>query len=372
MQVLGIDLGNAKVKFCWVNYPGNWEQADIAWKSHPLPFTGDRQADFSEGLPLQTLIFALAHEIELTDLAGVVICSSHSLSYPTFDASIRHLAAIARATFPESIPVWLVRADGVLTPAEDIPSLPDAKLYAYTLTNFYGSASLGQRLIHNGLAIDIGTTTTDVIPVINGQLDPVGLADPAGYLRFRYQHHRINWLGLTITPLAMLADHVPVGAETFQIVPRDYRTDLLFALMDEADPELMREHAYDRIFPAQDYAAQRLAQFVGLDAPLLQAGELAQIRDYLYGQLIYKVSAAMTAVAAESFPDTPLHELEVAIFALGEQVLARPALLQAGFAPTQIRTLQLRRDQQLWSASSAFAMALRALETVRGEILPLA
>lgn len=369
MQVLGIDVGNAKVKFCWVNYPGNWDQADITWKSHPLPFSDDRQADFSDGLPLQTLIFALAHEIELADLSGVVICSSHSLSYPTFDQSVRHLAAIARATFPDTVPVWLVRADGQLTRAEAIPALADADLYTYTLTNFYGSACLGQRLIHNGLSIDIGTTTTDVIPIINGELDPVGLANPADYLRFRYQHHRINWLGLTITPLAMLTDHVPVGAQTFQIVPRDYRTDLLFALMDEADPELMREHAYDRVFPARDYAAQRLAQFVGLDAQLLRPGELAQIRDYLYGQLCHKVSHAITAVAAESFPDTPLGELEVAVFALGEQVLARPALLQAGFAPAQMRTLQLRRDQQLWSASSAFAMALRALEEGRGETL---
>ena len=84
-----------------------------------------------------------------------------------------------------------------------------------------------------------------------------------------------------------------------------------------------------------------------------------------------QVAAELQATASKVFAK-PLAELEIASFALGEALLLKPALTRAGFDPGRIRTLQLGREQALWSASSAFAMALLALEDRLGERIEIA
>lgn len=371
MKVLGIDVGNAKVKLCWVNYQGNWEESPLHWDSLPIAHTANRRQDFQLSLPMKILDFFEQHTLVLSEVEQVVVCCSHSLSYQPFSASVLHLAEVLERLFGDK--VWLVRADGQLTQARACAQLASEELYAYTFSNFYGSALLGSRLIDNGLALDLGTTTLDVIPIVKGQIDPAGLSDPANYLRFRYQHKRINWLGLTAVPLAMLADQVPLGEHTYQIVPRHYRTDLLLALHPELQQGdqtgLLSQHAYGQDFPTAEKARQELAQFVGLDDYLLSSDEIAAIRDYLWEQLLTRQAAAIREVAESCFGS--ISGLPLATFALGESLVLRPALLRAGADPAQIRRLELKREQHLWSASSAFAMALLALEAQLGQQIAL-
>ncbi|HEY9838871.1 MAG TPA: hypothetical protein V6D23_00345 [Candidatus Obscuribacterales bacterium] len=367
MKVLGLDVGNGKLKCCLIDWHGSWEQSPIRWDSLPLPLTARRRQDFGAGLPIQIFNFLDAQGLEPAELAGVVACCSHSFSYQPYSESVSHLAEIL-ALFGE-VPTALVRADGALTPIEAISALPIPELYAYTFTNFYGSALLGSRLIRNGLSLDLGTTTLDIIPVVEGQIDPPGLADladPADYLRFRYSHGRIHWLGLNTTPLCMLATRVPLGDRLYQVVPRHYRSDLLFGLEPEGG-DLLQRHAYGQGFPDSQTCHQQLAQFIGLDDSLLSASEIREVRNYLFQQLVERVAAELSAVANQVFP-TPAG-LEIASFALGEDLVLKPALALAGFDPQRIRTLALGRDQALWSASSVFAMALLALETKLGKQL---
>lgn len=362
-------MGNAKVKLCLLDFQGELATSRIVWKSLPLPFSDNRSFDFRHGLPLQIHLWLAAQDQDSESLAAVVVCSSHSYSYPLFHDSIDELAAILLKTF-EQTPVYLVTADGCLTPAEAIAALPSAHKYRFVLTNFVGSATLASRQIQRGLSIDIGTTTTDIIPIVDGQIDPAGLADPDAYLRFRYQHQRINWYGLTIIPLHMLCDRVEISTGSFQVVPRNYRSDLIFALLDRIDSALMKEHAYDNLFPDPAQARQKLCHFVGLDSHWLTEQEICEIRDFLYERILEKVAAAIRSVACEVFGQLD-PELQIAVYALGEQVLATPALLKAGFKPHQFHYLKLKREAKLWSASSAFAMALLGLEQQLGRKLSL-
>ncbi|MEZ0370148.1 MAG: hypothetical protein ACAI44_13760, partial [Candidatus Sericytochromatia bacterium] len=178
-------------------------------------------------------------------------------------------------------------------------------------------------------------------------------------------HGRIHWLGLNTTPLCMLATRVPLGARLYQVVPRHYRSDLLFGL-EPAGGDLLQRHAYGQGFPDPQTCRQQLAQFVGLDDSLLSEPEIREVRNYLFNQLVERVAAELSAVASQVFP-TPTAELEIASFALGQDLVLKPALALAGFDPHRIRTLALGHDEALWSASSVFAMALLALETKLGK-----
>jgi uncharacterized hydantoinase/oxoprolinase family protein len=370
MQILGLDLGNAKLKICLIRFRHSLEESEIIWSSQALPLSSNRSEDFELGIPMALMHFCLQNELKLTELDGVAVCSSHSYSYSLFDTSIDHLIEILNSTFKPDIPVFLVSAEGLLTPTKVVADLPPEQKYRYVLTNFVGSATLAARQIRNGLSIDIGTTTLDIIPIIEGKIDPMGLAQPDQYLRFRYQQNRIHWLGLTIIPLHMLCDRVELPSGSFQIVPRNYRSDLIFALMAESDPELFTEHAYGQSFPSPERARSQLCQFVGLDPFLVSSEEIIQIRDFLYQRMLDKASTAIQQVSESCFGGVN-EQLEIAVYALGESLLAKPALLQAGFKASQWRTLELKRSENLWSASSVFAMALLALEEITGKTFQL-
>lgn len=369
MHVLGLDVGNGKVKCCRINYSGDLETSQIEWQSLALKVSADRAADFRLSLPLQITEFCFQQGIKPSDFQRVVVCCSHSLSYDPFSDSIFALAEILQRYF-KAVPVELVRADGQRVLCAEIAKISPSESYAFAFTNFYGSARLGQKLIRNGISLDLGTTTLDVIPILDGQIDPEGLRQPQAYLRYRYAHQRIHWLGLCATPLDMLSRRVPVGEAWHQIVPRHYFTDVLLALHPAAQQDLLLRHAYARRFPDRDKAERYLAEFAGLDRALMSSAELQGLQAFLWERYLELLAEAIQAVIDSCFPERP-EDFAVASFALGHEMVLQPALQKLGLDPTCIVSLELQRERHLWSASSAFSMALLALEAELGEELPL-
>jgi uncharacterized hydantoinase/oxoprolinase family protein len=363
VRALGLDVGNSKIKLCYIESDGVLAERSVRWHSLALPFSPNRRGDFEAGVPDRVRVIGHLLGFDPGALDVVVVSSSHAYSYPFVHESVSHLAAILIATFGAT-PVFLVTVNGDLTAVHAVAGLAPEALSTHVLTNFYGSAWLGARLIRNGISIDVGTTSTEVVPVVDGTIDPVGLARPDDYLRFRYLHHRLGWYGLTNTPLGTIASEVVTSAGTYQVANRGLRSDILFALDDEVSSVLLRQHAFLPP-PDREQALARLCELVGLDRRLLGEREILAVRDWVYDRLVDRVAGLLSAVARETF-QCPIGQLEVACFALGEQALARPALLRAGFDPQRIRTLAFGRAQGLWSASSAFAMAVLGLEHALG------
>lgn len=361
-KVLGLDVGNAKVK-ALVLAVDNGSVQQCVWDSLPLPVSQDRAIDFAIYLPLQLLQFLQAQGLTKQDLDQVVVCCSHSFAFDPYSDSILHLAQVL-SDFFETVPVALVRADGELTPLAELPVNDTDSLYGYVFSNFYGSAWLASQKMHNGLSLDMGTTTLDVIPIHRGRIDPTGLAKPNDYLRFRYHQDRIHWLGMTVTPLEKLAQRISCAGQSYQVVPRGYRTENLFVSSENANTStsLLQQHAYGKRLPAQAQAQRYLAESIGLDRHLLSADDIEAIRQGFLEALITQVSHAIERVLEREFAASARSDLKIATFALGAEAVLKPALQQLGISPTQWVQLDYGQDSALWSATSVFAMALLALE----------
>ncbi len=365
-KVLGLDVGNAKVKALFLA-TDNGSVQQCAWDSLPLPVSQDRAIDFTLYLPLQLLQFLQAQRIAKQDLDQVVVCCSHSFAFDPYSDSILHLAQVLNDFF-EAVPVALVRADGALTPLAELPVDDTNSLYGYVFSNFYGSAWLASQKMHNGLSLDMGTTTLDIIPIHRGRIDPTGLAQPNDYLRFRYHQDRIHWLGMTVTPLEKLAQRISCAGQSYQVVPRGYRTENLFVSSESTSTSLLQQHAYGKCLPAQAQAQRYLAESIGLDRHLLSADDIEAIRQGFLEALITQVSQAIERVLEREFTASARSELKIATFALGAKAVLQPALQQLGISPAQWVQLDYGQDSALWSATSVFAMALLALEQ-QGESL---
>ena len=171
--------------------------------------------------------------------------------------------------------------------------------------NWHASATLAAALCPDGLFVDMGTTTTDLVPLKAGEPATRGYSDGE-----RLTEHELLYTGAVRTPVMAVAREAPfkgrsqrIAAERFATMADVFR--LLGALPDDADPY----PSADLCCKTTQASASRLARMLGRDA-----GE-AGLYDWID--------------VARHFADCQFAEIEAAARAL----VAREAL--AAEAPAQ-------------------------------------
>lgn len=339
---------------------------------YPLPYTPellpDRHTDFEAGL--MTTAAAFSAELGLTseDFDRVVLATSHFYSYPTFQAALTHTGALADELWGER--ARLIGAEGRLyTPAE-VATSSGRGVLRFAATKFWGSAYLASKLIARGLSVDVGTTSTDAIAILEGEVEPEAAEDPDRYNLDRLETQRLMWYGVTATPLDYAARHASVGDRSYYLYPRLATSEVLTRILDLVAPELACRHAYAGRYPSRDEAFAELAQAFGLDRELLSDADLTELAGNLHRQLIARVAEGLSKVIARARLGMP-RGLHAVVSGLGKEALARPALLACGVPDLQIIDLEELLGDELAAVSTAYGVAFRGLEDVLGTTLPL-
>lgn len=127
--------------------------------------------------------------------------------------------------------------------------------------NWHATAALAGRRAPDALLIDIGSTTTDLIPIVGGRPAAAGYSDAE-----RLETGELVYTGVVRTPVIALADHAPFGGrrtrlmtETFAHMADAYR--ILGLLPEGAD----QQASGDRKGKSVAESETRLARIVGRD-----------------------------------------------------------------------------------------------------------
>ena len=132
-------------------------------------------------------------------------------------------------------------------------------------SNWHASASLLAEYVSNALLIDIGSTTSDIIPIAEGKVAVRGFSDAQ-----RMQQDTLVYTGVIRTPVMALAQKISisdngknveinVAAEFFATMADVYR------LTGELPPEKDMAETADGQGKTQQESARRLARIVGYD-----------------------------------------------------------------------------------------------------------
>jgi probable H4MPT-linked C1 transfer pathway protein len=160
--------------------------------------------------------------------------------------------------------------------------------------NWHASASLIGRSYPEALLIDVGTTTTDLIPVKNGAVAAKGYSDGE-----RLAEGELVYSGVVRTPVMAVARNAPfkgrmqgIAAERFATMADVWR--LLGALPAGADP-----------YPTPDLkgkstqeSAVRLARMLGRDAGASDLLAYVDVARHVAGHQRGEIEAAATALIA--------------------------------------------------------------------------
>jgi (4-(4-[2-(gamma-L-glutamylamino)ethyl]phenoxymethyl)furan-2-yl)methanamine synthase len=166
------------------------------------------------------------------------------------------LATLAEFVPPPSVLVYTT--EGALLAIEAALHAPDRVASA----NWHATAQLVAGALHEGVLVDIGSTTTDLVPFRRGRPDARGVTDAE-----RLTTGELVYTGVVRTPLAAVAHEVPfagrkiaVMAEFFATIADAHR--LLGTLPPDADLHATADGRGKGI----DESRARLARMIGMDA----------------------------------------------------------------------------------------------------------
>src|SRR5690242_20235256 len=163
---------------------------------------------------------------------------------------------------------------------------------AVAASNWAATASIAALDHPNALLVDIGTTTTDIIPIVHGRPAAVGNTDPA-----RLASGELVYTGALRTPVEAIIQHVPLGAsragvsaESFALIGdvHVWRGDLAPNDYTVATP--------DQRPATREYAGERLARVVCADREMLVTDGISAIADAVADAQVDLIAQAIARV----------------------------------------------------------------------------
>jgi probable H4MPT-linked C1 transfer pathway protein len=280
-SIIGWDLGGANLKLARVEAKRVTDAAQI-----PCPVRQDRgkfDAALQEALALCP---ALArHAVTMTgELSDV---------FPDRAQGVAYLVNMMRKAIGSDAVFYGGRA-GFLTAGDAI-----ARPLDVASANWLASAALVAHRCRSGLFVDIGTTTTDLIPLKDGAPSTRGYTDGE-----RLGARELIYAGVVRTPVMAFSRAAPfagrvqgIAAERFATMADVYR--LTGELPDDADPY----PTPDLRGKSKEESAARLARMLGRDASEAPLEAWVELASFFSGlQLMELVDAAGALAKREALP----------------------------------------------------------------------
>jgi probable H4MPT-linked C1 transfer pathway protein len=329
MTVIGWDIGGVNTKAARV-------QGDAPLAARNDPFEIQR-APATLAARLEGIATVLG--TEKADAHAITMTAELSQFFRTKRDGVAYVLDAVERAFPAARSL-VYTVDGRfldLHVAREAPLLVAA-------SNWSATASLVATLVTDAILVDVGTTTTDIIPISGARVAAIGRTDPE-----RLLSGELLYLGAVRTPVEAIVHRVPlhdglagVSAESFALAGdiHVWRGDLA--------PEGYTTSTPDARPASREFAGERIARIVCADRELLDDSDLDRIAAFVADTMVARIAASITRVR-ERHP-----HLETAVIAGHGAFLARAAARRAGL---RVAREDLIATGAAAGAETAFAVA---------------
>lgn len=227
---------------------------------------------------------------------------------------------------------------------------------AVAAANWHALATWAGRLAPRGkaLLLDIGSTTTDIIPLQDGRPVARGQTDLG-----RLLNHELVYSGLRRTPLCAVANSVIVHGQSCPVAAELFATTLDMSLLLGLVPENAEDRNTADGRPATIQCAHaRIARMVCCDGDEIELAEAKSI-----ARCFFDAQTGQLAVAIDAIIARDANRLETVIVSGSGESLAR-RLLAENRTTCDVRIVDLADtlSPELAEAACAYAIAVLAIE----------
>jgi len=330
--ILGLDIGGANLKLAHTDGTARTVPFEL-WKQ-PRNLPGALGAVVASAPPFDQVAVTMTGE--LCDCFETKREGVHAI-----------LDAVATACPGSPLSIW--RNDGQFVGVPAARQMP----YQVAAANWLALATFTSRFARRwkALLIDIGSTTTDIIPILDGEPVPQGRTDTE-----RLLSGELVYRGVRRTPI-FCGSRSRLAAELFAT------TLDAFLLLDNI-PEDSEDHATADGRPAtKDFAHARLARMLGGDGESCPQAETMELARSATAALYGDIGNAMREVAGRlpANPDT------VVIAGSGEFLAREIVQHQDWLPPPALVSLAAQLGPELSRAACAYAVAVLRAERDDGE-----
>lgn len=212
------------------------------------------------------------------------------------------------------------RAPAVLSVSGELIDVARARTRALEVAsaNWVATALLIAALHPDALIIDVGSTTTDLIPIAGGRLAAVGRTDLE-----RLMAGELVYTGALRTNVAALAGHVPLHGELCPVASECFAISAdVHLILGHIAPEEYLVATPDGRPATVELARRRLARLVCADLEQLDRREVDGIAAYLHAQQLRQIELAARRAAQRCSADAPVIALGAGAF-LGRMIARR-------------------------------------------------
>ncbi len=276
MRVLGLDIGGANIK-----------ASDADGHTTAVPFAMWQQ---KEELP--AALRALAAEQSNPDMVALTLTAELADCFQTKAEGVEFVIRAVEESFPDvPLRVWLT--SGEFAEPDDARELPTL----VSAANWHALATWAGRAVPDGpaLLIDMGSTTTDIIPLLDGFPVPAGLNDPD-----RLLSGELVYTGAARTPICAIVDTVPLHGQQCPVAAEVFATVVdAYLVADMVSEDANDTNTADGRPLTRPCSLNRLAHMVCCDSTELSDQDLKLIAQHVVDAQCRHLRAAISQVLDE-------------------------------------------------------------------------
>lgn len=350
MRILGFDIGGVNTKSALIDgqADGTYSVVDL----HSVPFSFRKHgSDLDEALGQLLRQATIPLGGGALEAWGVTLTAESVGIFPTLAAGVeRILRIVERAA--AGVPVYAISVEGTAVPLERALCTP----LQIASANWAGTARLVGQRIGEGLLVDVGSTTTDIIPIRAGRPAARGHTDLA-----RLAGGELVYSGMLRTYIQSITHRLPLNGGWARLSSEIRCLSADVHVLLGHLPEMSMPHPFSglALHITPDNALSKLARSVCADTEMLTPPQLRAMAAHVYDQQVESICQAILQVleAQKMSPDS----IRGAVTGLGYQHLAAPALTRAGVRDI----VELGSSDQENEVATAVAAAVLTWEEVR-------
>ncbi len=320
MRIAGFDIGGANTDLAVVELDKSGNITKLTTELVYLPMWKRKDE-------LETVLKDLVEPFGEIDAVGISMTAELVDAYKTKIEGVLDISSRSNDAF--EVPVGFVGMDGMMTLSE----LKKEPMKA-AAANWIATAPLAAKINPDTILLDTGSTTTDIIPIKNGQECALGRSDLE-----RLKTGELVYSGTLRTNVAALVEKVPLDDTMTRIASELFAvTADVHMVLGNITQEMYVGDTMDGAGKTVEDCMRRISRVVCGDMNILDPHDIMIIAEYVYSEQVRKISEALIEVSKRN------NISHVVTTGLGMDIIGSEASNHAGLKFTGMDEILKKED----------------------------
>ncbi len=347
LWILGLDIGGANIKAGLVEvYNGRIMESRTTVRYLPLWRVGKKKLS-SE---LQEISTFLSQTDKLDDV-GVTMTAELSDVFKSKKEGVKYVLKNVENIWSNTKPLIVDNSGRLVTLNEGY-----SNYLTVSSANWAATAQVLTNIFKNCVLIDVGSTTTDIVPIVDHKVSVSGRTDLE-----RLATGELIYTGILRSSIPSIVHSIPVKGNETKIASEIFAlsADVHLILGNISQGEYSTETADGR-GKSQKECLSRLARTVCADSDFLGETELKKMADNIYSDQVKKIENGLKQVwSRDIFEKKSISKMPIVTTGLGGRILGKEAASNLGFRnfSDMGEILGIKNSQSITAISVAILLA---------------